>query len=157
MWYFARICVHARSWREFAKCCFAHFPSFFSVHVDTYVEDNSLQMKLYITVCDKTLIHVNKLNSTFRTTHLHKPIFYITYGKYYYCRQLSSSFGIPIRSRLTRFSLQLKQTLHLSSLLHHIPGIHLERGFASMLQLSKGTLFSATRALVPRCFLPSVP
>ena len=24
-------------------------------------------------------------------------------------------------------------------------------------QLSKGTLFSATRALVPRCFLPSVP
>ena len=37
MWYFAHICVHARSWREFAKCCFAHFPSFFSVHVDTYV------------------------------------------------------------------------------------------------------------------------
>ena len=30
MWYFARICVHARSWREFAKCWFAHFPSFFS-------------------------------------------------------------------------------------------------------------------------------
>ena len=37
MWYFARICAHARSWREFAKCHFAHFPSFFSVHVDTYV------------------------------------------------------------------------------------------------------------------------
>ena len=36
MWYFVRICVHARSWREFAKCRFAHFPSFFSVHVDTY-------------------------------------------------------------------------------------------------------------------------
>ena len=36
MWYFARICAHARSWREFAKCRFAHFPSFFSVHVDTY-------------------------------------------------------------------------------------------------------------------------
>ena len=41
MWYFARICVHARSWREFAKCCFAHFPSFFSVHVDTYVMPTS--------------------------------------------------------------------------------------------------------------------
>ena len=27
---------NARSWREFAKCRFAHFPSFFSVHVDTY-------------------------------------------------------------------------------------------------------------------------
>ena len=37
MRYFARICAHARSWREFAKCRFAHFPSFFSVHVDTYV------------------------------------------------------------------------------------------------------------------------
>ena len=36
MWYFARICAHVRSWREFAKCCSAHFPSFFSVHVDTY-------------------------------------------------------------------------------------------------------------------------
>ncbi len=36
MLYFARICAHARSWREFAKCRFAHFPSFFSVHVDTY-------------------------------------------------------------------------------------------------------------------------
>ena len=36
MWYFARICAHARSWREFAKCRFAHFPSFFAVHVDTY-------------------------------------------------------------------------------------------------------------------------
>ena len=28
MRYFARICAHARSWREFAKCRFAHFPSF---------------------------------------------------------------------------------------------------------------------------------
>ena len=27
MWYFARICAHARSWRGFAKCRFAHFPS----------------------------------------------------------------------------------------------------------------------------------
>ena len=36
MLYFARICAHARSWHEFAKCRFAHFPSFFSVHVDTY-------------------------------------------------------------------------------------------------------------------------
>ncbi len=36
MWYFARICAHARRWRDFAKCRFSHFPSFFSVHVDTY-------------------------------------------------------------------------------------------------------------------------
>ena len=36
MRYFARICAHARSWRKFAKCRLAHFPSFFSVHVDTY-------------------------------------------------------------------------------------------------------------------------
>ena len=36
MRYFARICANAQSWREFAKCRFAHFPSFFSVHVDTY-------------------------------------------------------------------------------------------------------------------------
>ena len=37
MWYFARICAHAWSWHEFAKCRFAHFPSLFSVHdVDTY-------------------------------------------------------------------------------------------------------------------------
>ena len=36
MRYFSRICAHARSWREFAKCRFAHFPSFFSIHVDTY-------------------------------------------------------------------------------------------------------------------------
>ncbi len=43
MWYFARICVHARSWREFAKCRFAHFPSFFSVHVDTYDDVKLLQ------------------------------------------------------------------------------------------------------------------
>ena len=32
--------VHVRAcmqcWREFAKCRFTHFPSFFSVHVDTY-------------------------------------------------------------------------------------------------------------------------
>ena len=38
MRYFARICAHARSWREFAKCRFAHFPSFFSVRVDTYAK-----------------------------------------------------------------------------------------------------------------------
>ena len=37
MWYFARICAHTRSWREFEKCRFAHYPSFFSIHVDTYV------------------------------------------------------------------------------------------------------------------------
>ena len=36
MWYFARICAHTRSWREFAKCRFAHYPSFFSIHVYTY-------------------------------------------------------------------------------------------------------------------------
>ena len=30
--------MHAQSWRELAKCRFAHFPSFFSVHVDTYVQ-----------------------------------------------------------------------------------------------------------------------
>ena len=41
MWYFARICAHARSWREFANCRFAHFPSFFSVHVDTCANDRS--------------------------------------------------------------------------------------------------------------------
>ena len=34
MWYFARICARVRSWREFTKCRFAHFPSFFSIHVD---------------------------------------------------------------------------------------------------------------------------
>ena len=41
MWYFARIYAHARSLREFAKCRFAHFPSFFSVHVDTYEHVNN--------------------------------------------------------------------------------------------------------------------
>ena len=30
---FARV----QCWRKFAKCRFTHFPSFFSVHVDTYV------------------------------------------------------------------------------------------------------------------------
>ena len=29
--------AHVQCWREFAKCLFAHFPSFFSAHVDTYV------------------------------------------------------------------------------------------------------------------------
>ena len=47
MRYFARICAHARSWREFAKCRFAHFPSFFSVHVDTYDIGNCV-MAYYI-------------------------------------------------------------------------------------------------------------
>ena len=32
----SRICARARSWREFAKCRFTRFPSFFTVHVDTY-------------------------------------------------------------------------------------------------------------------------
>ena len=45
MWYFDRICAHARSWREFAKCRFAHFPSFFSVHVDTYANRMSKLQK----------------------------------------------------------------------------------------------------------------
>ena len=44
MWYLLNVymCekVHVRAymqcWREFAKCRFTHFPSFFSVHVDTY-------------------------------------------------------------------------------------------------------------------------
>ena len=35
LWHFAH--VHARCWREFAKCRFTHFPSLFSVHVDTYM------------------------------------------------------------------------------------------------------------------------
>ena len=44
MWYLLnvymceKVHVHAcvQCWREFAKCRFTHFPSFFSVHVDTY-------------------------------------------------------------------------------------------------------------------------
>ena len=28
--------ARAQCWHEFAKCCFTHFPSFFSAHVDTY-------------------------------------------------------------------------------------------------------------------------
>ena len=44
MLYFARICAHARSWRELAKCRFAHFPSFFSVHVDTYAGCRTIQL-----------------------------------------------------------------------------------------------------------------
>ena len=35
--------MHARSWRELAKCRFAHFPPFFSVHVDTY-EKGAIQV-----------------------------------------------------------------------------------------------------------------
>ena len=30
------LCARARSWREFAKCRFTHFLSFFSVYVDAY-------------------------------------------------------------------------------------------------------------------------
>ena len=48
MWYFARICAHARSWHQIAKCRFAHFPSFFSVHFDTYV--NSTPIRVGVTV-----------------------------------------------------------------------------------------------------------
>ena len=38
IWCFARLSSRApRSWREFAKCRFTHFPSIFSLQVDTYV------------------------------------------------------------------------------------------------------------------------
>ena len=61
MWYFARICAHARSWREFAKCRFAHFPSFFSVHVDTYA------IRLFISadvglLCKQVFLDLGKTN-----------------------------------------------------------------------------------------------
>ena len=37
IWCFARLTSRApRSWREFAKCRFTHFPSIFSLQVDTY-------------------------------------------------------------------------------------------------------------------------
>ena len=37
IWCFARLSSRApRSWREFAKCRFTHFPSIFSLQVDTY-------------------------------------------------------------------------------------------------------------------------
>ena len=56
MRHFARICAHARSWREFAKCRFAHFPSFFSVHVDTY----GMRFKQYTgTQCVNLVINDN--------------------------------------------------------------------------------------------------
>ena len=51
MRYFARICAHARSWREFAKCRFAHFPSFFSVHVDTYDVISIINDGIYTQLC----------------------------------------------------------------------------------------------------------
>ena len=55
MWYLLNVymCekVHVRAymqcWREFAKCRFTHFPSFFSVHVDTY--DMMESMKMVVT------------------------------------------------------------------------------------------------------------
>ena len=33
----SHLCTRARSWREFAKSRFTHFPSILSVHVDSYV------------------------------------------------------------------------------------------------------------------------
>ena len=33
----SHVCTRARSWREFAKSRFTHFPSILSVHVDSYV------------------------------------------------------------------------------------------------------------------------
>ena len=54
MWYFVLIFAHARSWREFATCRFAHFPSFFSVHVDTYAA-----VSLYFLISSRLLsIHL---------------------------------------------------------------------------------------------------
>ena len=32
----SHLCTRARSWREFAKSRFTHFPSILSVHVDSY-------------------------------------------------------------------------------------------------------------------------
>ena len=57
MWSFVRICAHARSWREFAKCRFAHFPSFFSVHVDTY-DFNSIY---YLFWAEVSMYHVHQI------------------------------------------------------------------------------------------------
>ena len=44
IWCFARLSSRApRSWREFAKCRFTHFPSMFSLHFDTYVINTTHQ------------------------------------------------------------------------------------------------------------------
>ena len=46
IWCFARLSSRApRSWREFAKCRFTHFPSIFSLQVDTYaIQSDHLQV-----------------------------------------------------------------------------------------------------------------
>ena len=58
MRYFARICAHARSWREFAICRFAHFPSFVSVHVDTYGNVNIALIENIVLLLHPQVEHV---------------------------------------------------------------------------------------------------
>ena len=40
--------AHIQCWREFAKCRFAHFPSIFSAHVDTYYCYQTLLFDIYL-------------------------------------------------------------------------------------------------------------
>ena len=43
----SHLCTRARSWREFAKSRFTHFPSILSVHVDSY-ESASFELHMCI-------------------------------------------------------------------------------------------------------------
>ena len=53
--------MHARSWRELAKCRFAHFPSFFSVHFDTYMLKATTAIPLQATALPATPLQATTL------------------------------------------------------------------------------------------------
>ena len=82
MWYLLNVymCekVHVRAcmqcWREFAKCRCTHFPSLFSVHVDTYDYCNSLLLEIPLAQIERLQRIQNKAARLITGTRQHDHI-----------------------------------------------------------------------------------
>ena len=57
--------TRARSWREFAKSRFTHFPSILSVHVDSYANDCSRRRVEPIGIINFVHLNVNVVTSMY--------------------------------------------------------------------------------------------
>ena len=68
----SQLCTRARSWREFAKSRFTHFPSILSVHVDSYVTIFNIYVTNWEVCAQERLLWRSMIHIGARTAETHR-------------------------------------------------------------------------------------
>ena len=104
------LCTRARNWREFAKCRFAHFPSFFSVHVDTYDMSvwwrHNLSLERKSQTCAFVFEHRSKLTRCYKQLDFIVAVLGIFFGI-----SASGKGGTRLRRRKTYYLDQMDHSV----------------------------------------------